>query len=445
MKGNHREGRNPPRLPGHPGDLLVRQLVHHPQHLQDRHLARRRVLGVPPVLHRQAEDHGCRRSGGPVREALRQARARHLLATLTAPGACLHGTLPGAVLVPPPVTSGPDEDERNPMSHEADGSSTLAQVLAEYADTEAALADPAVHADQNAARRLGRRFAQLAPVVGAAKELEAVRADAQAARELAAEDESFQAEADELAARIPELETRLRELLVPKDPNDIKDVILEIKAGEGGDESALFAGDLLRMYLRYAERQGWQVEMLDDEATDLGGHKSVTVAIRSRSTENPVYARLKYEGGVHRVQRVPVTESQGRIHTSAAGVLVFPEAEEVEVEIDMNDLRIDVYRSSGPGGQSVNTTDSAVRITHVPTGVVVSMQNEKSQLQNKEAAMRVLRSRLLALALEEQAAKDSAARGAQIRTVDRSEKIRTYNWPDNRIADHRSGYKANNL
>jgi len=326
-----------------------------------------------------------------------------------------------------------------------DGSGTLAQILAEYSETEAALADPALHADQNAARRLGRRFAQLAPIVSTSRELEAVRGDEQAARELAGEDPAFQAEAEELAARIPELEARLRQQLVPKDPNDIKDVILEVKAGEGGDESALFAGDLLRMYLRYAERQGWQIEVLDDEETDLGGHKSVTVAIRSRSAENPVYARLKYEGGVHRVQRVPVTESQGRIHTSAAGVLVLPEAEEVDVEIDMNDLRIDVYRSSGPGGQSVNTTDSAVRITHLPTGTVVAMQNEKSQLQNREAALRVLRARLLAHAQEEAQQEASDARRSQVRTVDRSERVRTYNFAENRIADHRVNFKAYNL
>ena len=326
-----------------------------------------------------------------------------------------------------------------------DGSGTLAQILAEYSETEAALADPALHADQNAARRLGRRFAQLAPIVSTSRELEAVRGDEQAARELAGEDPAFQAEAEELAARIPELEARLRQQLVPKDPNDIKDVILEVKAGEGGDESALFAGDLLRMYLRYAERQGWQIEVLDDEETDLGGHKSVTVAIRSRSAENPVYARLKYEGGVHRVQRVPVTESQGRIHTSAAGVLVLPEAEEVDVEIDMNDLRIDVYRSSGPGGQSVNTTDSAVRITHIPTGIVVSCQNEKSQLQNKESAMRIMRARLLAAAQEAADAEASDMRKSQVRTVDRSERIRTYNFPENRISDHRVNFKAYNL
>jgi peptide chain release factor 1 len=218
-----------------------------------------------------------------------------------------------------------------------------------------------------------------------------------------------------------------------------------VKAGEGGDESALFAGDLLRMYLRYAERQGWSTEVLDDEATDLGGHKSVTVAVRSRSVDRPVWQRLKYEGGVHRVQRVPVTESQGRIHTSAAGVLVLPEAEDVDIDIDMNDVRIDVYRSSGPGGQSVNTTDSAVRLTHVPTGTVVSMQNEKSQLQNREAAMRVLRARLLAAAQEEAASAASDARRLQVRTVDRSERVRTYNFAENRIADHRVNFKAYNL
>jgi peptide chain release factor 1 len=331
------------------------------------------------------------------------------------------------------------------MAQQADPTGNLSQVLAEYGETELALSDPAVHSDQAAARRLGRRFAQLAPIVSTARELEGVRADEQAARELAAEDASFAAEADELSARIPVLEDRLRELLVPKDPNDTKDVLLEIKAGEGGDESALFAGDLLRMYLRYAERQGWVTEILDDEETDLGGHKSVTVAVRARTPDQAVWRRLKYEGGVHRVQRVPVTESQGRIHTSAAGVLVLPEAEEVDIDIDMNDLRIDVYRSSGPGGQSVNTTDSAVRITHVPTGTVVSMQNEKSQLQNREAALRVLRARLLAAAQEEADKEASDARRSQVRTVDRSERVRTYNFAENRIADHRVNFKAYNL
>jgi peptide chain release factor 1 len=331
------------------------------------------------------------------------------------------------------------------MAQMVESAGTLAQALAEYAETEKALSDPAVHADQSAAKRLGRRYAQLAPIVGTYNELERAREDEQAAREMADEDEAFAAEADELAIRIPQLESRLREMLLPKDPNDTKDVLLEIKAGEGGDESALFAGDLLRMYLRYAERQGWITEVLDDESTDLGGHKSVTVAVRARVPENPVWQKLKYEGGVHRVQRVPVTESQGRIHTSAAGVLVLPEAEEVDVDIDMGDLRIDVYRSSGPGGQSVNTTDSAVRITHIPTGTVVAMQNEKSQLQNREAALRVLRARLLAHAQEQAAEAASDARRSQVRTVDRSERIRTYNFAENRIADHRVNFKAYNL
>jgi peptide chain release factor 1 len=301
-----------------------------------------------------------------------------------------------------------------------------------------------VHADQSRARRLGRRDAQLAPIVETARGLDAARDDLAAARELATEDASFAAEATALEARIDELTDRLREQLLPKDPDDDKDVILEIKAGEGGAESALFAGDLLRMYLRYAERRGWSAEVIDAEPADLGGYKDVSVAIKSRSDEG-IWSRLKFEGGVHRVQRVPVTESQGRIHTSAAGVLVLPEAEEVDVTVDPNDLRIDVFRSSGPGGQSVNTTDSAVRITHLPTGIVVSCQNEKSQLQNRESALRILRARLLAAAREEAAAAASDQRRSQVRTVDRSERVRTYNFAENRISDHRVGYKAYNL
>jgi peptide chain release factor 1 len=263
-------------------------------------------------------------------------------------------------------------------------------------------------------------------------------------KELGADDAAIKAEIPGMEAQRAELEDKLRLLLLPTDPNDDKDVILEVKAGEGGEESALFAGDLLRMYLRYAERQGWKTEVLDATESDLGGYKDATVAVRGRSEPMP-WSRLKFEGGVHRVQRVPVTESQGRIHTSAAGVLVFPEAEDVDVEIDPNDLRIDVYRSSGPGGQSVNTTDSAVRITHVPTGIVVSCQNEKSQLQNKETALRILRARLLAAAQEAADAEASAARKSQVRTVDRSERVRTYNFPENRISDHRVNYKAYNL
>ncbi|MGY1642512.1 peptide chain release factor 1 [Geodermatophilus sp. SYSU D00703] len=320
----------------------------------------------------------------------------------------------------------------------------LTGLLAEHAALEIELADPAVHADAARARRLGRRYAQLAPLVETKRALDAVRDDLAAARELAAEDPSFRAEAEAMEQRIPELEDRLRELLLPKDPDDDKDVILEIKAGEGGAESALFAGDLLRMYLRYAERRGWSAEVIDAVEADLGGYKDVSVAIKSRTDEG-IWSRLKFEGGVHRVQRVPVTESQGRIHTSAAGVLVLPEAEEVDVTVDPNDLRIDVFRSSGPGGQSVNTTDSAVRITHLPTGIVVSCQNEKSQLQNRESALRILRSRLLAAAREEAAAAASDQRRSQVRTVDRSERVRTYNFPESRISDHRVGFKAHNL
>jgi peptide chain release factor 1 len=331
------------------------------------------------------------------------------------------------------------------MAQREDGSSKLDHLRTEYAEVETALSDPAVHADQDRARALGRRFAELAPLVATANDLDATRADLEAAHELASEDSSFATEAEALTIRVDELEDRLREQLLPRDPHDAKDVILEVKAGEGGDESALFAGDLLRMYLRYAERQGWQTEVLDQEPTDLGGVKSATVAVRARRADRPVWARLKYEGGVHRVQRVPATESQGRIHTSAAGVLVLPEAEDVDIDIDLNDLRIDVFRSSGPGGQSVNTTDSAVRITHLPTGTVVSMQNEKSQLQNREAGMRVLRARLLAAAQEQADSAASDARRSQVRTVDRSERVRTYNFAENRISDHRVGFKAYNL
>ncbi|MEE4595306.1 peptide chain release factor 1 [Streptomyces sp. DSM 41524] len=322
------------------------------------------------------------------------------------------------------------------------------ELIGEHADLEKRLADPAVHADQREARRLNKRYAELTPVISAYRAWKQAGDDIETARELAQDDPDFVDEAKELEQSREQLTDRLRLLLVPRDPSDDKDVILEVKAGEGGEESALFAGDLLRMYLRYAERIGWKTEIIDSNESDLGGYKDVQVAVKARGTIEPgqgVWARLKYEGGVHRVQRVPATESQGRIHTSAAGVLVTPEAEEVEVEIGPGDLRIDVYRSSGPGGQSVNTTDSAVRITHLPTGIVVSCQNEKSQLQNKEQALRILRSRLLAAAQEEAEREASDARRSQVRTVDRSERIRTYNFPENRISDHRVGFKAYNL
>ncbi|HVK19820.1 MAG TPA: peptide chain release factor 1 [Actinokineospora sp.] len=327
-------------------------------------------------------------------------------------------------------------------------SSSLGELLSEYGELEKTLADPAVHADQDRARKLGKRYAELTPVIRALRELESVRSDLGAARELADEDAAFAEEAAELAERIPQLETKLTELLLPRDPHDSADVLLEVKSGEGGEESALFAGDLMRMYLRYAERHGWKAEVLDSTESDLGGVKDATVAIKSKGSDpDGVWARLKFEGGVHRVQRVPATESQGRIHTSAAGVLVYPdsdEAAEIE-EIPDKDLRIDVYRSSGKGGQSVNTTDSAVRITHLPTGIVTSCQNERSQLQNKARAMQVLKARLLALREEEAAQQASDARRSQVRTVDRSERVRTYNFPENRISDHRVGYKAHNL
>ena len=322
-------------------------------------------------------------------------------------------------------------------------------LVVEHAELERRLADPEVHADPAQARRLGRRYAELTPVVETYQAWRQAGEDRGAALELGRDDAGFAAEAEVLGARRAKLEERLRALLVPRDPHDGRDAIVEIKAGEGGDESALFAADLLRMYLRFAERAGWRTEVLDAEPSDLGGYRDVSVAVKARGHaargEAP-YGRLKYEGGVHRVQRVPVTESQGRIHTSAVGVLVLPEVEaEDEVAVDPNDLRIDVFRSSGPGGQSVNTTDSAVRITHLPSGVVVSCQNEKSQLQNREQAMRILRARLLAAARERADAEASAARRSQVRTVDRSERIRTYNFPENRIADHRVGYKAYNL
>ncbi|MFC7527687.1 peptide chain release factor 1 [Actinoplanes sp. GCM10030250] len=324
----------------------------------------------------------------------------------------------------------------------------LTMLLAEYEDLEKRMEDPSIHADQALVRRVGRRFAELAPLYAANQELEAARADLTAAKELAAEDPAFASEVEEVAGVLPALEEKLSEMLIPRDPNDAKDVIVEIKAGEGGQESALFAGDLLRMYTRYAERHGWVIEVIDSQESDLGGVKDISVAVKTKGLPeggHGVWSRLKWEGGVHRVQRVPVTESQGRIHTSAAGVLVLPEAEDVDVQIEPGDLRIDVFRSSGPGGQSVNTTDSAVRITHLPTGTVVSCQNEKSQLQNKESAMRILRSRLLAAAQDAANAAASDSRKAQVRTVDRSERVRTYNFPQNRITDHRIGYTAYNL
>ncbi len=378
---------------------------------------------LPPLLHGQAEDPRHRWPRRALQPALRQEG----LSPIATPGTAEHRTGPSA-----PAADGP-----------------VAALLAEHADLERRLADPGLHADAGRARTLGRRYAELSRVAAAHAAWRAAVDDLEAGRELATDDAEFAGELDELAATAEAAGERLRRLLVPRDPDDDRDVILEVKAGEGGEESALFAGDLLRMYLRYAETLGWRTEVLSATDSDLGGYKDVAVAVKARSGASEdgagPWAHLKYEGGVHRVQRVPVTESAGRIHTSAVGVLVTPEVEELEVVVDPGDLRIDVFRSSGPGGQSVNTTDSAVRITHLPTGTVVSCQNEKSQLQNREQAMRILRARLHAAAQEQADASASAARRSQVRTVDRSERIRTYNYPENRVSDHRTGYKAHNL